>query len=39
VQQPSVDYGPLMAALEESCAELGLQPMPAFLAKVRGRQA
>ena len=35
VQQPKVDYGPLMAALEESCAELGLQPVPAFLAKVR----
>ena len=34
VQQPQVNYGPLMSALQESCAELGLQPVAPFLTKV-----
>lgn len=34
VQQPQVDYGPLMSALHASCAELGLQPVAPFLTKV-----
>jgi dynein heavy chain len=34
VKKPDVDYGDLMSALHESCADLKIQPVPAFLDKV-----
>ena len=34
LKKPDVDYGDLMGALNESCGELKIQPVPAFIEKV-----
>ena len=32
--KPEADYKDLMASLDQSCADLGIQPVPAFINKV-----